>query len=390
MSETRSGVRRRLFRHGTILLVLALLAPALLVACGDDDDDGASATANGDQSGGEASGELAWCGSDEVTLGIQDGGGLNAWSKASLAEAKAEAEKCDAIKKEIVVNAGFDPQKAISGLQGLISQGANAIVIIPDAGVCAELPAMRQATQRDVAVVPWAADGCGKVGTDYAAYIDWDAEAAGRAWAEWTFEQMGGKGKVLFLGGPAGNPVSAGHVRGILAAKEQYPDIEFVEDMSPESFPVSNWDPAEGRKVTASLLAKHPQIDGLIVDYGSVAESAIKAFQQAKRPVPPVATTEANFLACAWEKAKGTPDEFELATVSSRNWLARYAVQTAVAEASGGTPPTLKGNGIIDLGVYEDSTQEGKQPKCDDSLPPETYFSNDLPEEEQDAIALQG
>jgi ribose transport system substrate-binding protein len=386
MSGTHSD-RRSHRRARTMMLLLALMVPLALVACGDDDDDGGSATANTD-SGGSASGELAWCGGDAVTLGIQDGGGLNAWSKESLAQAKLEADKCDSIEKQIVVNAGFDPQKAISGLRGLISQGANAIVIIPDAGVCAELPAMRQATQRDIAVVPWAADGCGKVGTDYAAYVDWDPEAAGRAWAEWTFEQMGGKGKVLFIGGPAGNPVTAGHVRGILAAAEANPDIEFVEDISEKGFPVSNWDPAEGRKVTASLLAKHPQIDGLIVDYGSVAESSIKAFQQAGREVPPVATTEANFLSCAWEKAQGTPDEFDLMTISSRNWLARYAVQTAVAEASGGEPPALKGDGIIDLGIWEDSTQQDKQPKCDDSAPPETYFSNDMPEKEQDAIAL--
>lgn len=385
-----SATRRSRTKGPALLLVLGVLLSALaLAACGGGDDTTTdTAAGSGDESGQTATGGDAWCGSDGVVLGIQDGGGLNAWSKESLKQVQQEAAKCPAVEKEIVVNAGFEPQKAVSGLQSLVAQGADAIAIIPDSGVCAEVPAMRQAVQRGVVVVAWAADPCGTAGTDYTKYIDWDTVAAGRLWAEFVIEQMGGKGKLLYQGGPAGNTVSANTAKGVLEVVEENPGVELVEPISEEEWPVTNWDPAESRKLTASLLAKHPQIDGLINDYGSTAQTAIQAFEAAGRKVPPTATLEANSLACTWKAAKEKGSEFPLMTISSRNWLGRYAAQTAIAEASGGEPPALSNDGIIDLGEYENSVS-GRKPKCDESFGPETYFSNELPEQEQDAIALE-
>ena len=388
------SVNRRARAKGPALLVAlgVLFAALALSACGGGDDSSSSSSSS-DTGGssttasGGSGGANAWCGEDGVVLGIQDGGGLNAWSKESLAQVQAVAQECPAVEQEIIVNAGFEPQKAVSGLQSMVAQGANAIVIIPDSGVCAEVPAMRQAMQRDAVVVPWAADPCGTVGTDYTKYIDWDTVAAGRAWAEWTIEQMGGKGKLLYEGGPAGNTVSANTAKGVLEVVEENPGVELVEPISEEEWPVTNWDPAESRKITAALIAKHPQIDGLINDYGATAQTAIQAFQAAGKPVPPTATTEANALACTWAEAKKDGEEFPLYTTSSRNWLGRYAAQTAIADASGGEAPTLKNGGIVDLGEYENSVG-GKEPKCDESFGPETYFSNEMTPAEMDAIAI--
>lgn len=378
-------------RGSALLPALGVLFVALaLAACGGDDTTSADTSA-GDTSGetttAAASGE--WCGEDGVVLGIQDGGGLNAWSKESLNQVKIAAGECPAVEEEIVVNAGFEPQKAVSGLQSMVAQGANAIVIIPDSGVCAEVPAMRQAVQKGATVVAWAADPCGTEGTDYTEYVDWDTVAAGRQWAEWTIEQMGGKGKLLYEGGPAGNTVSANTAKGVLEVVEENPDVELVEPISEEEWPVTNWDPAEARKVTASLIAKHPQIDGMINDYSATATAAIQAFQAAGKPVPPTATTEENALACIWQEAKADGEEFPLLTISSRNWLGRYAAQVAIAEASGGDAPALKNEGIVDLGVWEDSVG-GQEPVCDESASPESYFSNEMPEADMDAIVLEG
>jgi ribose transport system substrate-binding protein len=379
-------------RGSALLPALGVLFVALaLAACGGGGDTTSADTSAGDTSGetttAAASGE--WCGEDGVILGIQDGGGLNGWSKSSLEQVKIAAGECPSVEEEIVVNAGFEPQKAVSGLQSMVAQGADAIVIIPDSGVCAEVPAMRQAVQKGAAVVAWAADPCGTEGTDYTEYVDWDTVAAGRQWAEWTIEQMGGKGKLLYEGGPAGNTVSANTAKGVLEVVEETPGVELVEPISEEEWPVTNWDPAESRKVTASLIAKHPQIDGLINDYGATAETAIQAFQAAGKPVPPTATTEANSLACTWQEAKEAGEEFPLLTVSSRNWLGRYAAQVAIAEASGGDAPALKNEGIVDLGVWEDSVN-GQEPVCDEAADPESYFSNEMPEADMDAIVLEG
>lgn len=383
-----SGNKRSRARGSALLILGVLLAGLALAACGGSSSSSSSSSSEEGSSTTASSGSEAWCGSEGVTLGLQDGGGLNAWSKESLKLAQEEAAKCPAVEKEIVVNAGFEPQKAVSGLQSMVAQGANAIVLIPDSGVCAEVPAMRQAMQHGAAVVPWGANPCGTEGTDYTKYIDWNTVQAGREWAEWTIEQMGGKGKLLYEGGPAGNTVSANTAKGVLEVVEENPGVELVEPISEETWPVTNWDPAEAKKLTASLIAKHPEINGMVNDYGATAQAAIQAFQAAGKPIPATASTEANALACTWKDAKEKNEEFQLMTISSRNWLSKYAVQYAVAEASGGTPPALKNNGIITLGVYENSAG-GKEPKCDESFGPETYFSNEMSEKEMNEIALE-
>jgi ribose transport system substrate-binding protein len=357
-------------RKAALLLALVVTASLALAACGDDgDDDGDSTSAS---SGGDVP---EWCGDEKVTLGIQDGGGLNDWSKQSLEQVQLGVDQCPNIEDTIIVNAGFDPQKAVSGIQGMVAQGANAIVIIPDAGVCAELPSMRQATQRGVVVVPWAANSCGEEGKDHSTYVDFENVQAGRDFASFVGEQMGGEGNLLYLGGPAGNPVDAGEIKGMYEVLESdFPDITVLDDVTEESWPVTNWDPAEASKVTAALLAKYPQVDGIISSYGSVASAAVKELEKAGRPIPPIATLEQNELACIWEEKQGTPDEFELATVSNRNWLGQVAVRKAVAEVNGIEDD---GESIVTLPFSENSTDDALAPVCEPGAPAETFHSNE-------------
>jgi ribose transport system substrate-binding protein len=248
---------------------------------------------------------------------------------------------------------------------------------------------MRQAMQHGVTVVAWAADPCGTEGTDYTKYVDWDTKAAGREWAEWVIEQMGNKGKLLYEGGPAGNTVSSNAAAAIAEVVAEHPKVELVEPISAEEWPVTNWDPAETKKLTAAILAKHPEINGLINDYGASVEAELQAFQAAGREIPAVAASEANALSCTWKEEKEKGHEFPLMTISSRNWLGRYAAQYAIAEASGGTPPNLKNGGIFSLGQWENSVS-GKEPECRPEESPEASFSNEMTEAETAKIALEG
>lgn len=390
-------------KGAALLVLVALLAALVLSACGGGSSSSSSSEtateaeteteggAEKEEGGTEtaAAGSEAWCGEEGVTLGIQDGGGLNAWSKESLKQVQEESKKCPAVEKEIVVDADFEPQKAVSGIQSMISQGANAIVVVPDSGNCAEVPAMRQAVQHDVVVIPWAADPCGTEGTDYTKYIDRDYTADGRLWAKFVIEQMGGKGTLLFEGGPAGNTVTAAEIVGIEEVLAEYPNVQMAEPISEEQWPVTNWDPAEAKKITAAILAKHPQIDGLINDTGMATDAALQEFEAVGRELPPTASLEANALACTWKSAKEAGKEFPLITTSAGNWIGRYAAQYAIAEASGGTPPDVKNGGVFELGEYENSVS-GAEPKCDEKAPPESYFSNEMSEEETAKIALEG
>jgi ribose transport system substrate-binding protein len=381
-------------------LLLLLVVPALaLAACGSSssgssgssssasgsDASASSTTSSGGASDASGGGTAAnWCGDKEITLGIQDGGGTNGWSKESLAQVQQEARTCPNIKRTIVVNAGFDLQRAISGLNSLVAQGANAIVIIPDAGGPAELPGIRNATRHGAKVVPWGSDpGGGTPGTDYVAYVDWDARAAGETWGEWMARELDGRGNVIFLGGPAGNAVDRGSLSGALDAFSRYPGIRMLTGDRPA---VANWDPAQTQKVTAGLLTQYPQIDGIIVADGQSGAGAIRAFQAAGRRIPPIATLEANEIACLWRRDGGENGGFPLATISARNWLGRYAVRDAVGAVNGVDPGTKS---LVSLPLYENS-DGGKQPECRPDAAPDSFFSNEQSDAQLDKLMANG
>src|SRR4051794_680089 len=127
MSSHDQGRRRRWRRTATLSALFALVCALVLSACGGSGSSSTStpakSTAGATKSA--ASGAPAWCGKKAITLGIQDGGGLNAWSKSSYDQVKIEAGKCPQIQKTLPVNPGLDPPKAGSGLPRLVGQGAH-------------------------------------------------------------------------------------------------------------------------------------------------------------------------------------------------------------------------------------------------------------------------
>jgi ribose transport system substrate-binding protein len=362
-------------------LAVAAACSLALAACGSSTSSSSSTSGSASASttpaaGKAGSGATPWCGTKPITLGIQDGGGLNGWSKSSLQQIQLEAKKCPAIKKTIVVNAGFDLQKAISGTNSLVAQGANAIVIIPDAGGPAELAGIRAATARGVKVVPWGSSPGGTPGKDYVTYVDWDTQAAGRTWATWLAKTMKQQGNVIYLGGPAGNAVDKGELAGVIETFKQYPKIKLLTGTSATSWPVTNWDPAQSQKVMSGLLTRYPKIDGILMGDGQSSAAVVKVLKAAGRPIPPVATLEANQVACTWKSAQGTSNTFDLATISGRNWMGRLAVRKAVAAVNGIANDEKS---IISLPLFEDSAAGGAlAPHCDSAQGPDAYLSNDL------------
>jgi len=312
----------------------------------------------------------AFCGTKQVTLGIQDGFGINAWSQASMAAVRSEAAKCPNVKTIVQIGEG-DLQKSISQINSMVAQGANALVVIPDFGK-SELPALRAATNAGVKVVPWAADPGGKDGTDYVSYVDWSSPSAGTLWANWMVKTLHGKGNIAFIGGPAGNPVTAGQLKSVVQVVQQNAGMKLLTGNS--SWPVTNWDPATAQKIMSALLAKYPKIDGLISDYGTDALAATRSFEAAGRKLVPIATLDTNGLGCLYAKDKSSQPGFQLATISSRNWLGRIAARKAIAAAAGvpdSEPSTF------DLPIIEDSLGSAT-PKCATGQPDDFYTSNQI------------
>jgi ribose transport system substrate-binding protein len=311
-----------------------------------------------------------WCGEKEITLALADGFGDNNWRKITKAEGEAEAALCPSVTEVTYTDGQGNTQKAISDLEGLTAQGVSAAVIFPDAGK-AMLPAITNMYKAGVVTVPYRVSPGGEEGVNYTKYISTDFKEAGKLWGEWLLKALPKGGKVLPLGGPAGNTQSLEEYEGMGEVIKGH-DIELIGE---QPFSVTNWDPAKTQQVVSANLAKYPEIDAITTDFGAALASSFPAFEQAGREIPPIATEDSNELGCI-QKEKGFP----LFTVDSQNWMVRLAVDWAVAEATEGTPPSTT---VSPQKPFEDSITGKPNPvQCNKSLSGEAILSSHLSEEE--------
>jgi ribose transport system substrate-binding protein len=312
----------------------------------------------------------AFCGTKKITLGVEDGYGINSWSQASFAAVRSEAALCPNVTQDVEAGGGSLPTM-ISQIKGMANKGDQAIVVIPDDGQ-AELPAIEYATQHGVKVVPWAANPGGSAPADYVAYVDWNPGFSGTLFANWMVNQLHGSGNVIELGGPAGNPVSAEELAAVVKVFKAHPGMKLLTGDS--NWAVTDWTSSIAAQATAALLAKYPKINGIISDYGTDVLAALNSFQAANRPLPAVGVPDANGLGCLWKKVHKSQPQFQMITDSTRNWMGRVAARKAIAAAEGiaDTEPNL-----YNLTPFEDSTGT-LPPQCDPNQPADRYLSDQL------------
>jgi ribose transport system substrate-binding protein len=319
-----------------------------------------------------ASGVLAdtsFCGTKPMTLAVYDGGGINGWSAASYAAVRSEASKCANVTQDAKA-ATWSIEKALSDVNSFVAKKYDALAIIPDAGD--QLASLSAAKKAGMVVIPWASDPGGVVGTDYDSYVDWDTKDAGKKWAEWMVKALNGKGKVVFLGGFAGSAVGHQQLEGINSVFSQNSGMELLTGTT--DFVPTNWDPKMAQEAMTTLLNKYPQIDGVISNYDADAVAIIRAFEAANRPLVPLTTLDSNKLGCDYAALKAKNPNFQMVSISSRNWLGRVAARKAIAAVQG-IPNTEPSS--FQLPIFEDSIG-GLAPQCDPAQGPEVFLSNKI------------
>lgn len=319
-----------------------------------------------------------WCGEKPLKVGLSDGYGGNAWRQISLEVIRAEIAKCPAVDGEVLyTNANGDQQKAASDINGLVSQGVDVLIVYPDFGP-AQIPALRAATRAGVTVIPYDGDPGGTPGEDYTAKIVMGTEAGGQDLGSWMVKTLG-TGNIVFLGGIAGAPTSAQLLDGISSALEGQDGVKLVVDE-----PVTtNWNKVDAQKAVSGLIAKYPNIDGVITDYGVTAAAAIDAFANAKVDIPAIASlATSNELGCLWHTMRDRGQEFPLFSVDSTNDMAQAAIRKGIAAANGmETAPSE----VFRMPVFIDS-ENGKEPPCVKDLPLDADLSSPLDEDELAAL----
>ena len=354
---------------------LALLSVGVLTlaACGGGSDDEGSSS-NGDAANADAP---PWCGPDEIVLGMTDGFGGNSWRLITTAAAEDEASKCPSVTEFEYADGQGDTQKAIADIQGMVAKGVDALVVFPDAGE-AILPALRTAYEAGVVTVPYRVDPGGKAGEDYDVFIGSDFVQAGDLWADWILKNLPDGGNILFVSGPPGNSQGVDEAEGLHEKLDPTGKYTFIGE---EPFEVTNWDPAETQRVLTAAIARNPQIDVIVSDFGPSLVGALPVFQESGRSIPAIATSDGNVLSCFWEENKDANPDFKLMTISTQNDHSRLAIQHAVARATGGEVPS---DDVYPSTAFEDSVTSTPSPvTCEADLPGDIYLSAEMDGSEQ-------
>jgi ribose transport system substrate-binding protein len=384
-TENDPGLRPRRARGRWIVVSALLLVCAALVACGES-----ASESGGDDNGDAKQANLApgkegsrddfvsikqFCPDKEMTVAYADGFGGNGWRKIVRREFESELAQCPNVKTLYTDGQG-DPQKAISNVQGLIAQGVDAIVTFPDAGP-AMLPVYRQAVRAGIPVVPWAVGTSfpGEPGKDWTVVETENSEYSGKVYGEWLAKALDGKGNYIILGGQPGSPTAKAIFEGAKKALEEFPDMKLLVDRNIDT----NYDEAFTQKAVAGVLAKYPDIDGVISGCGNCLPGAISAFQQANRKLPAFTGDDNNGLGCDFQRLKPSNPSLELANTSGRTWLVRAATRKALAAAQGmdDTEPS-----VVNLEIVEDSLNPDLPIQCDKSLSPGAVLSTDVPRDQ--------
>ncbi|MEA5455215.1 substrate-binding domain-containing protein [Sinomonas sp. JGH33] len=315
-----------------------------------------------------------FCGTKPIKVAFADGFGGNSWRKITRALFEAEAKKCSNITSISYTDAQGNTQKAIADINSLVAQGVNVIVSFPDAGP-ALLPTIKKATAAGVKFVPIVASPGGQAGTDYVDFVSEDVNTYGKGLADWTIKQMHGKGNLVMLGGQAGNPYSQAVYEGVKKAVAANPDIKLLNAQMGDVPVDTGWEPGKTKQVVAGLITKFGSIDGIVADYGGGSVGGVQAFVEAGKPIPVWSANDSNQFACLWSQYHPSQPSFEVATESSRNWVAIPALHKGLAAFNGivDTEPST-----YNLQIIEDSTDTSRMPVCNKDLPNDAILSSGL------------
>jgi ribose transport system substrate-binding protein len=214
------------------------------------------------------------------TIGVSNTLVGNGWREQMICSIKAEALASGVVDEVVVVNRNGGPTEQIADLEGLISQGVDAIIFNPT----------DREGLNDV-IEAGAAQGIVMVAVDQAvtapsAYVVTNDQVAyGRIGAEWLFEQLGGEGSVAYMRGIDGVPADTDRDTGFQEALAENPDIEVAAEV------FTGWDPSTGAQQALDIISTQ-EIDGIWtsgIDY-----TVVEQFETADEPFVPIVGADNN------------------------------------------------------------------------------------------------
>jgi ribose transport system substrate-binding protein len=232
----------------------------------------------------------------------------------------AELKKDGLVKDFTIQNANGNVTTQIQQIQAMID--ANTDVIIVDAGSPSALNrVVAQACSKGIAVISFDSP----IDTnDLTTKIEVSTKAWGETTAKWLIDQLGGKGDILVLNGPAGIGVSEARWAEAKKVFDQAPGIKVLAISNTEY----NVAPAE--QSVSSLLYAHPNVDGIWSQGGALSAGAVLAYDRAGKKIPPMTGENSKQFLKLWAEKK-----FPAMAVGNPNWMGAMSILAGVLAQQG-------------------------------------------------------
>lgn len=297
------------------------------------------------------------------------------WMTETQIEIEAEIERLRGLGMEIefqVFDANGDTATQIAQIQTMIDQQYDICLLIAGSATALD-QVVESADAAGVKVVNWDS----LVSTDkLTAKVNTDQIQWGNMTAEWMVEKLGGQGKILAINGPAGISVSEERWAGAKEIFDATPGIEIVGTANIE------YNEAPALTEMASLLAAHPDVNGIWCQAGAHASAALKTLQQMGLPLVPI--TGENFNAYLKQWCALLPDGFSSFGTAQVNYMAVISLDLAIMAVAGEETPSYVN---VPLPMI---TDENVCEWADDSLPDDWYAIPQVPgPDEVDAIIAE-
>jgi ribose transport system substrate-binding protein len=165
---------------------------------------------------------------------------------------KAQALASGKVASLNIAHRNTDAAGQLEDIRNLIGAGVDAIVVNP-ADPSGINPALKEATEAGITVV--AVD---QAVTEPSAYvISNNQEEYAYIGAKWLFEQLGGKGSVVYMRGAAGAPADSDRDKGFKRALAEFPDIKVAHEV------FTGWQQDQGKQQILDYIATGVPFDGI-------------------------------------------------------------------------------------------------------------------------------
>lgn len=169
-----------------------------------------------------------------------------------------------------------DKERQFALVQDVTARGVDAILVTP-ADSKGIVPALKQAQEKGIPVINLDnrvdPDTARAAGLDLAAYVGADNLEGGRKAGEAMVRALSGGGKVAILEGIRGTDNAEARKRGFREAVEGKLDVVASD--------TAEWDTQKAYAKFQSMLAAHPEIQGLFCANDKMAVGALQAIEEA-------------------------------------------------------------------------------------------------------------